>query len=122
MLPDHLGLGRNSITAIHNNQDINAFDGVCIKGNAQCLGNFEVAPTITNQPLTNCDHFRIGSGNTGGTAFIYEGTPNAPSSATDWGDTGEIRWDADYIYLCFATNQWKRAALGTWPVAAAGCR
>ena len=38
----------------------------------------------------------------------------APSSATDTGTLGEIRWAADYVYLCTATDTWVRAALATW--------
>lgn len=41
-------------------------------------------------------------------------TAATPSSATDAGDAGTIKWDADYIYVCTATNTWKRAALSTW--------
>jgi hypothetical protein len=41
-------------------------------------------------------------------------TPGTPSSASDLGAQGEIRWDADYIYICVATDQWKRVAIGTW--------
>ena len=38
----------------------------------------------------------------------------APSSASDTGTVGEIRYTADYIYVCVASNTWKRAALSTW--------
>jgi hypothetical protein len=38
----------------------------------------------------------------------------APSSASDTGVKGEIAWDSSYIYICTATNTWKRAALSTW--------
>lgn len=38
----------------------------------------------------------------------------APSSSTDTGTTGEIRYTTDYIYVCTATNTWKRTALSTW--------
>jgi len=41
-------------------------------------------------------------------------TPKTPASATDTGTTGNICWDANYIYVCVATNTWKRAALTTW--------
>ena len=37
-----------------------------------------------------------------------------PASATDTGTTGEICWDANYIYVCTATNTWKRTAISTW--------
>ena len=39
---------------------------------------------------------------------------NAPSSAGDFGFPGEIRWDTNYIYVCVATDTWKRVALSTW--------
>tara|TARA_Y100000004_G_scaffold195940_2_gene264390 strand:- start:284 stop:2851 length:2568 start_codon:yes stop_codon:yes gene_type:complete len=39
---------------------------------------------------------------------------SAPSSATDTGTTGTITWDSNYIYVCVATNTWKRVAISTW--------
>tara|TARA_R100000278_G_C5452942_1_gene158095 strand:- start:48 stop:989 length:942 start_codon:yes stop_codon:yes gene_type:complete len=39
---------------------------------------------------------------------------NTPSAADDFGFPGEIRWDANYIYVCVATDTWKRVALSTW--------
>ena len=39
---------------------------------------------------------------------------HTPASATATGTAGEIAWDADYIYICTATNTWKRVAIGTW--------
>jgi len=41
-------------------------------------------------------------------------TAKTPASASDTGTTGEICWDANYIYLCTATNTWKRSAISTW--------
>jgi hypothetical protein len=41
-------------------------------------------------------------------------TAKTPASASDTGTTGEICWDADYIYVCTATNTWKRTAIATW--------
>lgn len=39
---------------------------------------------------------------------------NVPSSASDTGEKGQIAWDTDYIYICTATNTWKRVAIATW--------
>ena len=39
---------------------------------------------------------------------------STPSSASDYGFPGEIRWDANYIYVCVATDTWKRVALSSW--------
>lgn len=41
-------------------------------------------------------------------------TQDTPASAAATGTIGSIRVDADYIYVCTATNTWKRAALATW--------
>ena len=41
-------------------------------------------------------------------------TSNTPSSASSTGAKGEICYDANYIYVCTATNTWKRVALSTW--------
>ena len=39
---------------------------------------------------------------------------NAPASASATGTAGDIRYDSNYVYICVATNTWKRAALATW--------
>lgn len=41
-------------------------------------------------------------------------TSKTPASAAATGTQGQISWDADYIYVCTATDTWKRAALATW--------
>jgi len=45
---------------------------------------------------------------------IRIGTAKTPASATATGTAGEICWDANYIYVCTATNTWKRVAISTW--------
>ncbi len=37
-----------------------------------------------------------------------------PASATATGTAGEVAWDSSYVYICTATNTWKRAAITTW--------
>lgn len=39
---------------------------------------------------------------------------NVPSSATDNGEIGEIRFGSSYLYICIAANVWKRVAIDTW--------
>ena len=39
---------------------------------------------------------------------------NAPSTASSTGSAGDIRYDSGYVYVCVATDTWKRAALTTW--------
>jgi hypothetical protein len=37
-----------------------------------------------------------------------------PASASATGTVGTMSWDANYIYICTATNTWKRVAIATW--------
>jgi len=37
-----------------------------------------------------------------------------PASAAATGTAGTIAWDSSYIYVCTATNTWKRVAISTW--------
>jgi len=41
-------------------------------------------------------------------------TAKTPASAGAAGLAGQICWSSGYIYVCTATNTWKRAALTTW--------
>lgn len=41
-------------------------------------------------------------------------TAKTPASASDTGNQGDIAWDTDYMYVCVATNTWKRTPLSTW--------
>ena len=41
-------------------------------------------------------------------------TIRTPASATAPGTKGDICWDTSYIYVCIATDTWKRVAISTW--------
>jgi len=41
-------------------------------------------------------------------------TAQTPASAGATGTAGTICWDTSYIYVCTATNTWKRVAISTW--------
>jgi hypothetical protein len=42
------------------------------------------------------------------------GTARTPASSTATGNQGEVCWDSSYLYVCIATNTWRRIALTTW--------
>lgn len=80
---------------------------------------------LSNVTLTG-DGFGTGTGllldlQVGGTSKFRvdeTGTPivplQTPSSASDTGTVGMIKWDAGYIYVCTATDTWERVAVATW--------
>ncbi|WP_437230375.1 hypothetical protein SH661x_001935 [Planctomicrobium sp. SH661] len=41
-------------------------------------------------------------------------TAKTPESASATGNAGEICWDSSYLYICTATNTWRRIAHSTW--------
>lgn len=45
---------------------------------------------------------------------LIKSTSNPPASAAATGTQGQIEWDSNYIYVCVATNTWKRTAISTW--------
>jgi hypothetical protein len=64
-------------------------------------GNIDLMPHGTGKVSMATNRFQIT-------------TAKTPASATDTGVAGDICWDADYIYVCTATNTWKRSAISTW--------
>ena len=42
-------------------------------------------------------------------------TERTITNANDTGVKGDICWDSSYIYVCVATDTWKRVAIATWP-------
>jgi hypothetical protein len=54
------------------------------------------------------------NGSVRATQYKIAGLNATPASATAPGTFGEIRYDANYIYLCVSTNVWKRSALLSW--------
>jgi hypothetical protein len=54
------------------------------------------------------------TGPTGPTGASGIAGPTTPASATSTGVTGTVVWDSSFIYVCVATDTWKRASISTW--------
>lgn len=37
-----------------------------------------------------------------------------PASASATGEAGQVKYDSSYLYICTATNTWRRIAHSTW--------
>lgn len=44
-------------------------------------------------------------------------TAKTPSGASDTGTAGQVCWDSSYVYVCIATDTWKRATLSAFAIA-----
>jgi ribose/xylose/arabinose/galactoside ABC-type transport system permease subunit len=74
--------------------NLDAIDNIVIGGTTPVAGSFSTLGVTTGQ--------------------INIATSSTPASATATGTTGDIAWDSDYIYVCVATDTWKRTSIQTW--------
>jgi len=77
--------------------------------------NLYISNTSTSTPLIK-GKFDSAGGNAG-SVRIYgdlQLTTKTPASATATGTVGTITYDNDYIYICIATDTWKRVGIATW--------
>ena len=87
-------------------------------------GGLKVAGTTASTLTTNGAFVVAGGVGVGGAvnvggAVTIAGTvihtlSATPASASAAGTVGTMSWDANYIYICTATNTWKRVAIATW--------
>jgi len=75
--------------------------GLDVTGTINATGNAILGGAIT------------AGGTISGTALKIT-TSATPATSSSTGVTGQIEWDSSYVYVCVATNTWKRAALSTW--------
>jgi len=69
------------------------------------VGNVAQANVVTTHSESG---FTVNKG-----AFVVAAN-SAPAANNSTGTAGTIAWDSDYIYVCVATDTWKRANLSTW--------
>jgi hypothetical protein len=99
--------GTTGLAVGSNNRSFENLGTSNLVGNVSCGGALTVASTlgvtstITTNTLVVSPYFRFSS---------FE----IPLASTDPGTAGELRVSSNFIYLCVATNTWKRAALTTW--------
>ena len=92
--------------------------------NQVAIGSRSLAATGTNQSL-NLTSTGTGTVQANGVDVVTTTGTQAlsnkrwtsaavPATATSTGQTGEIRYDSNYVYICTETDTWRRAALASW--------
>lgn len=107
------GIGLNSSLGITwtNGATVNSTIDLGLRRNA--AGVLEIYDGVTATGL-DANRRDLLARNITASQFKLTALNTAPASATSTGTTGEIRYDANYMYVCVATNTWKRSALTTW--------
>lgn len=47
-------------------------------------------------------------------ACMMEAPDGIPAAIGSAGNPGDMAYDTDYLYICVATDTWRRVALSTW--------
>ena len=83
-----------------------------VTGNASIGGTLTIGSTsISTSGITTGTILSTG---TVAASFLATDPSGAPASASATGTAGSIVADANYIYVCTATDTWKRVAIATW--------
>lgn len=106
-----------------------------LKETGNTYSQFQLSTAAFNNALAgfNAPGFTFGSGSAAGDTNLYRSAANVlktddslnvgadlilttrtPASASAAGTAGTVCWDSSYIYVCTATNTWKRVAIATW--------
>jgi hypothetical protein len=90
-------------------------DQSLLPGNAGDLYNSQLQYNPSTNTLTAGTFNGSLSGNVSGNATTASGiTIRSGLTPTSIGTAGQIGYDGNYIYVCVATNQWKRALISSW--------
>jgi hypothetical protein len=87
--------------------ELNYCSGVTSAIQTQLNGKLPISGGTVYGTLTSASTFAFNG-------LYKELFDTAVPTATSAGDAGEIRISTTHIYVCTATNTWKRTALSTW--------
>ena len=98
-------------------------DGPVATGSIPTGMSFQTGSTVTNKSerlkITSAGNVGIGTStptelldvNSDGIRIRTAKTPTSSNAACN---QGEMSWDSNFVYVCVATNTWKRSALASW--------
>jgi hypothetical protein len=96
------GIGLAGVIGTYSNHPVALYTNGIERVRFDANGNVGIGTLFPSQLLdVNSDSIRVR-------------TAKTPASASATGTQGQIAWDANYLYVCTATNTWKRVALATW--------
>lgn len=90
------------------------------KGDGTSTQNAKIGGNVDSYVCANNGNFGVGTASPSGAKLDVNGdsirvrTAKTPSSASDTGTQGQVAWDSSYMYVCTATNTWRRVAHATW--------
>jgi len=99
----------------------NVIWGFGMQGNSNNFNIWTYNGSVETSIMSTKNTGEVGFGTTAPTAkldvnsdIIRLRTAKTPASATAAGNAGDICWDANFVYVCVATNTWKRSAIAAW--------
>jgi len=106
ILVDTISIQKNSISINTSTSSLNY--ALNVYGTTNVSNTLTVGNGLNVYGTTNVSSTLTVSGG------LISSTSHTPAGPTDIGTTGQIAWDSNYVYICIATNTWKRSPLNTW--------
>lgn len=101
-------------SGVEVNDSVNTFnflDGFTVTSGA---GSVDIALDAIEGNFMDLENDQTASGIKTFADGIILGSLSEPTTATGTGTAGDIRWADDYIYVCTATDTWKRVAIASF--------
>lgn len=102
----------NSLQTTTKSSLVNAINEV----NTNTISNTSNIGNLVNLQTTNKSNIvsAVNEVNTNVNNIGIKKVSSVPTSATSTGNIGDIAFDTNYLYICVASNTWKRVALTSW--------
>jgi len=86
--------------------------GTVSAGSVSCTGT--VSGNTLSANTLNVTNLNVSGGLSANVTGNIRITGTAPANSNSNGSAGQIRYDDNYIYICVATDTWKRVEVSTW--------
>jgi hypothetical protein len=110
--------GNNAVAIGHNAGNLSQSpNSIILNATGQALNNQTTGlfiKPIRNGGTTKSLYYDTDTGEVSYSEEIPVVKETPPTTATSSGITGQIAYDSNYVYICTATNTWKRSALSSW--------
>ena len=110
------GLGTNGSSGTSGTSGINGLNVVFSGTNDNGILTLNsTSPNVSVESNLNFNgSLLLVTGDVEASKYYISALNTAPANASSTGKLGEIRIDASFIYICTATDTWKRVAISTW--------
>ena len=107
----HIAVGAVAVQSLAYLDSSMTLDGANVNVTGNILPSANVTYSLGNKDF-QWNHIQTNKITASGNVIL--GNIYVPTAANSIGTAGQIVWDNNHVYVCVATNTWKRANIATW--------